>query len=213
MSKLLLFNKPFHVLSQFTDSEARKTLSEFIQIKGIYPAGRLDYDSEGLLLLTDDGQLQAQISNPKYKLNKTYWAQVEGTATEAHCLELTKGVDLKDGPASAVACRLMQPPTLWPRVPPIRERQNVSDSWIELIINEGRNRQVRRMTAAVGLPTLRLIRAAIGDWKVTDILPGEYRIESVDMPESKKSRPKRPVGTMPGKGRPPAKRPLLKRGR
>lgn len=187
MSKLLLFNKPFHVLSQFTDSEARKTLSEFIPIKGIYPAGRLDYDSEGLLLLTDDGQLQAQISSPKYKLNKTYWAQVEGTATQAHCLELMQGVTLKDGPASAVTCRLMEVPNLWPRVPPIRERQSVPDSWIELIINEGRNRQVRRMTAAVGLPTLRLVRAAIGDWKVTDILPGEYRIETVDMSEAKKS--------------------------
>lgn len=213
MSKLLLFNKPFHVLSQFTDSDARKTLSEFIQIKGIYPAGRLDYDSEGLLLLTDDGQLQAQISNPKYKLNKTYWAQVEGTATQAHCLELISGVDLKDGPASAVACRLMDRPNLWPRVPPIRERQKVSDSWIELTINEGRNRQVRRMTAAVGLPTLRLIRAAIGDWKVTDILPGEYQITSVDMPEAKKPRPKRPQGKISGSGRPPAKRPALKRGR
>ena len=218
MSKLLLFNKPFHVLSQFTDSEARKTLSEFIQVKGIYPAGRLDYDSEGLLLLTDDGQLQAQISNPKYKLNKTYWAQVEGTASQTQCQQLLEGVELKDGPASAVACRLMDAPILWPRVPPIRERQNVSDSWIELTINEGRNRQVRRMTAAVGLPTLRLIRAAIGDWKVTDILPGEYRIESVDMPEAKKPRPKRPVGKIPGKGRPPvkspsSKRPLSKRGR
>ena len=213
MAKLLLFNKPFHVLSQFTDSEARKTLSEFIQIKGIYPAGRLDYDSEGLLLLTDHGQLQAQISNPKYKLNKTYWAQVEGIATQAHCLELINGVDLKDGPASAVACRLMQPPNLWPRIPPIRERKKVSDSWLELTINEGRNRQVRRMTAAVGLPTLRLIRAAIGDWKVTDILPGEYQIESVDMPEAKKPRAKRPVGTGPEKGRSRAKNSLLKRGR
>ena len=211
MSKLLLFNKPFHVLSQFTDSEARKTLSEFIQIKGIYPAGRLDYDSEGLLLLTDDGQLQAQISNPKYKLNKTYWAQVEGTATETHCLELINGVDLKDGPASAVACRLMDPPNLWPRVPPIRERQTVSDSWIELTINAGRNRQVRRMTAAVGLPTLRLIRAAIGDWKVTDILPGEYQIESVDRPEAKKPRSKRPQGKISASGRPPAKRPVSKK--
>ncbi|MDB9948595.1 pseudouridine synthase [Porticoccaceae bacterium] len=191
MSKLLLFNKPFQVLSQFTDSEARKTLSEFIPIKGIYPAGRLDYDSEGLLLLTDDGQLQAQISSPKYKLNKTYWAQVEGTATQGHCLELMQGVALKDGPASAVTCRLMEAPNLWPRVPPIRERQTVPDSWIELTINEGRNRQVRRMTAAVGLPTLRLVRAAIGDWKVTDILPGEYRIETVDMPEAKKSGFKR----------------------
>jgi 23S rRNA pseudouridine2457 synthase len=207
VSKLLLFNKPFHVLSQFTDSEARKTLSEFIQIKGVYPAGRLDYDSEGLLLLTDDGQLQAQISNPKYKLNKTYWAQVEGTATEAHCLELSQGVDLKDGPASAVSCRLMDPPTLWPRVPPIRERQNVADSWIELTINEGRNRQVRRMTAAVGLPTLRLVRAAIGDWKVTDILPGEYRSETVETPAAKKSRPSRLETKRSETKRPETKRP------
>ena len=193
MSKLVLFNKPFHVLSQFTDSEARKTLSEFIETKGVYPAGRLDYDSEGLLLLTDDGQLQAQISNPKFKLNKTYWAQVEGTATERHCLELIAGVSLKDGPAAAVACKLMDPPNLWPRIPPIRERQNVADSWIELTINEGRNRQVRRMTAAVGLPTLRLVRAAIGDWKVTDIAPGEHRIETVHLPGAGKPRSKRPA--------------------
>ena len=206
MSKLLLFNKPFHVLSQFTDSEARKTLSEFIQIKGIYPAGRLDYDSEGLLLLTDDGQLQAQISNPKYKLNKTYWAQVEGIATEAQCLELIEGVSLKDGPASAVSCRLMDPPNLWPRVPPIRERQSVADSWIELTINEGRNRQVRRMTAAVGLPTLRLVRAAIGDWKVTDISPGEFLVETVATPAVKKPVSKRPASKRAGN-----KKPLVKR--
>jgi 23S rRNA pseudouridine2457 synthase len=197
VSKLVLFNKPFHVLSQFTDSEARKTLSEFIETKGVYPAGRLDYDSEGLLLLTDDGQLQAQISNPKFKLNKTYWAQVEGTATEAHCLDLIAGVSLKDGPAAAVSCKLMDPPNLWPRIPPIRERQNVADSWIELTINEGRNRQVRRMTAAVGLPTLRLVRAAIGDWKVTDIAPGEYRIETVHLPEAGKPRSKRPAKKRP----------------
>ena len=208
MSKLLLFNKPFHVLSQFTDSEARKTLSEFIQVKGVYPAGRLDYDSEGLLLLTDDGQLQAQISNPKYKLNKTYWAQVEGSATEAQCLELIEGVSLKDGPASAVSCRLMDPPNLWPRVPPIRERQSVADSWIELTINEGRNRQVRRMTAAVGLPTLRLVRAAIGDWKVTDISPGEFLVETVATPAVKKPVSKRPTSKRAGN-----KKPLVKRRR
>lgn len=208
MSKLLLFNKPFHVLSQFTDSEARKTLSEFIQVKGVYPAGRLDYDSEGLLLLTDDGQLQALISNPKYKLNKTYWAQVEGSATEAQCLELIEGVSLKDGPASAVSCRLMDPPNLWPRVPPIRERQSVADSWIELTINEGRNRQVRRMTAAVGLPTLRLVRAAIGDWKVTDISPGEFLVETVATPAVKKPVSKRPTSKRAGN-----KKPLVKRRR
>ena len=206
MSKLLLFNKPFHVLSQFTDSEARKTLSEFIQVKGVYPAGRLDYDSEGLLLLTDDGQLQALISNPKYKLNKTYWAQVEGTATEAQCLELIEGVSLKDGPASAVSCRLMDPPNLWPRVPPIRERQSVADSWIELTINEGRNRQVRRMTAAVGLPTLRLVRAAIGDWKVTDISPGEFLVETVATPAVKKPVSKRPTSKRAGNNKPLVKR-------
>jgi 23S rRNA pseudouridine2457 synthase len=208
VSKLLLFNKPFHVLSQFTDSEARKTLSEFIQVKGVYPAGRLDYDSEGLLLLTDDGQLQALISNPKYKLNKTYWAQVEGSATEAQCLELIEGVSLKDGPASAVSCRLMDPPNLWPRVPPIRERQSVADSWIELTINEGRNRQVRRMTAAVGLPTLRLVRAAIGDWKVTDISPGEFLVETVATPAVKKPVSKRPTSKRAGN-----KKPLVKRRR
>jgi len=206
VSKLLLFNKPFHVLSQFTDSEARKTLSEFIQVKGVYPAGRLDYDSEGLLLLTDDGQLQALISNPKYKLNKTYWAQVEGTATEAQCLELIEGVSLKDGPASAVSCRLMDPPNLWPRVPPIRERQSVADSWIELTINEGRNRQVRRMTAAVGLPTLRLVRAAIGDWKVTDISPGEFLVETVATPAVKKPVSKRPTSKRAGNNKPLVKR-------
>jgi len=212
VSKLLLFNKPFHVLSQFTDSEARKTLSEFIQVKGVYPAGRLDYDSEGLLLLTDDGQLQAQISNPKYKLNKIYWAQVEGSATEAHCLELINGVNLKDGPASAVACRLMDPPNLWPRVPPIRARQSVADTWIELTINEGRNRQVRRMTAAVGLPTLRLVRAAIGDWKVTDISPGEFRLETVATPEVKKPVTNRPASKRAGNKKPLANRkPLAKR--
>ena len=193
MAKLLLFNKPFHVLSQFTDAEARKTLSEFIRIKGVYPAGRLDYDSEGLLLLTDNGQLQAQISNPKYKLNKTYWVQVEGTATEAHCQELINGVELKDGPASAVKCSLIAEPPLWPRVPAIRERQNIADSWLELVINEGRNRQVRRMTAAISLPTLRLVRAAIGDWQLTDINLGEYRVESVPMPTAKKPRAKRPA--------------------
>jgi len=213
VSKLLLFNKPFHVLSQFTDSADRKTLSDFIKVKGVYPAGRLDYDSEGLLLLTDDGHLQAQISNPKYKLNKTYWAQVEGTATEAQCLELIEGVKLKDGPASAVACRLMHTPSLWPRVPPIRERQTVADSWIELVINEGRNRQVRRMTAAVGLPTLRLVRAAIGDWKVTDISPGEFFVETVASIAAKKSAGKGPNANRRTSKRTANKMPLAKRRR
>ena len=190
MSKLILFNKPFNVLSQFSDDAGRQTLANFIDIKDVYPAERLDYDSEGLLLLTDNGQLQAQISNPKYKLNKTYWAQVEGEATQAHCEQLLAGVQLNDGSARALSCKLIEPPAIWPRVPPIRVRASIPDSWIELTINEGRNRQVRRMTAAVGLPTLRLVRAAIGDWHISDIALGQYRTESVNLPTAKK--PTRP---------------------
>lgn len=188
MSKLVLFNKPFNVLSQFTDDNGRATLADYIDIKAVYAAGRLDYDSEGLLLLTDDGQLQAQISNPKFKLNKTYWVQVEGQATAAECEKLLAGVELKDGMAKAIACRPIDEPALWPRVPPIRQRQTVTDSWMEIIINEGRNRQVRRMTAAVGLPTLRLVRAAIGDWTLNNIELGEYRLETVHVPAVKTKR-------------------------
>mgnify|MGYP001062674061 CR=1 FL=1 len=194
MSKLVLFNKPFNVLSQFTDDNGRKTLADYIDIKDVYAAGRLDYDSEGLLLLTDDGQLQAQISSPKFKLNKTYWVQVEGQAAETDCAKLLAGVELKDGMAKAVACRPIDEPILWPRVPPIRQRQTVTDSWMEIVINEGRNRQVRRMTAAVGLPTLRLVRAAIGDWTLDNIALGEYRLKTVHMPASKKTA-KRPAAS------------------
>ena len=157
MPKLVLFNKPYHVLSQFTDEAGRSTLSDYINTKAVYPAGRLDYDSEGLLLLTDDGHLQSLISHPKHKLVKTYWAQVEGTVEQHHCKALKAGVDLKDGPAKAIDCRPLEQPNLWDRVPPIRHRKTVSDSWIELSIAEGRNRQVRRMTAAIGLPTLRSV--------------------------------------------------------
>jgi 23S rRNA pseudouridine2457 synthase len=187
VSKLVLFNKPFNVLSQFTDDKGRKTLADFIDIKAVYAAGRLDYDSEGLLLLTDDGQLQAQISSPKFKLNKTYWVQVEGQVSTTDCEKLLRGVELKDGMATAVNCRPIDEPNLWPRVPPIRQRQTVSDSWMEIVINEGRNRQVRRMTAAVGLPTLRLVRAAIGDWTLENIELGEYKVETVHMPASKQT--------------------------
>ena len=176
MSKLILFNKPYHVLSQFTDGAGRQTLSNFINIKDIYPAGRLDYDSEGLLLLTDDGRLQSLISHPKYKLNKTYWAQVEGSVEQHHCNALTKGVELKDGFASAVECNPLLPPKIWQRDPPIRVRKTVPDSWMELTINQGRNRQVRRMTAAVGLPTLRLVRAKIGCLSVDDLPLGEIKV-------------------------------------
>lgn len=188
MSKLVLFNKPFNVLSQFTDDAGRKTLADFIEITGVYPAGRLDYDSEGLLLLTDNGKLQAQISSPKFKLNKTYWVQVEGETTKEHCRRLLDGVQLKDGMASAVKCRPIEQPDLWPRIPPIRHRPSVADSWLELVINEGRNRQVRRMTAAVGLPTLRLIRAAIGSWSLDNLAPGSHRSETVHLPEANSSK-------------------------
>jgi len=180
--RLILLNKPYQVLSQFTDNSGKQTLAEFVDIKSVYPAGRLDYDSEGLLLLTDDGKLQAQVSHPKYKLRKTYWAQVEGSATQAHCDALCAGVVLKDGPARAVSCRLIPEPDLWPRNPPIRVRKSIPDSWIELVIAEGRNRQVRRMTAAVDLPCLRLVRAAIGEWRLQDLQPGEYRL--VEAPAS-----------------------------
>ena len=178
MAKLIIFNKPFQVLSQFTDDSGKQTLADYINIKAIYPAGRLDYDSEGLLLLTDDGQLQAQISDPKYKLSKTYWVQVEGTATPAQCEALLNGVVLKDGLAIAQSCQLMPEPTLWPRVPPIRVRKAIPDSWIEIVIKEGRNRQVRRMTAAVNLPTLRLVRVKVGDWTLDELYPGELRVEN-----------------------------------
>jgi len=177
--KLVLFNKPYHVLSQFTDEAGRQTLSNFINIKGVYPAGRLDYDSEGLLLLTDDGRLQSLISQPKHKLTKTYWAQVEGQAEQHHCDALIEGVELKDGPASAISCSRINP-VIWDRVPPIRVRKTVADSWIELTINQGRNRQVRRMTAAVGLPTLRLVRPQIGRLRVDDLSLGQIKVFNGD---------------------------------
>ena len=175
MPKLVLFNKPYHVLSQFTDEAGRKTLADFIKIKSIYPAGRLDYDSEGLLLLTDNGQLQSLISHPKYKLNKTYWAQVEGQINSNDCQKLINGVELKDGPARAIKCKPIVPPNLWDRIPPIRQRQTVADSWVELSIAEGRNRQVRRMTAAIGFPILRLVRAQIGQLNIQDIGLGKTK--------------------------------------
>jgi 23S rRNA pseudouridine2457 synthase len=175
VSKLVLFNKPYHVLSQFTDETGRKTLADFIDIKEIYPAGRLDYDSEGLLLLTDDGQLQSLISHPKHKLTKTYWAQVEGTVDNSHCQSLLDGVVLKDGPARAIGCKPIDTPELWDRVPPIRQRKTISDSWLEITIAEGRNRQIRRMTAAVGLPTLRLVRSRIGSLSLSSLPLGEIK--------------------------------------
>lgn len=175
---LLSFNKPFGVLAQFTDRSAgkqRSTLSDYIAVPGVYPAGRLDRDSEGLLLLTDDGRLQARISHPRFKLPKTYLAQVEGEPDAGVLERLRTGIVLKDGPTRPARAELVEPPPLWPRDPPIRYRRNVPDSWLRLTITEGRNRQVRRMTAAVGHPTLRLVRWSIGDWTLDDLEPGQWR--------------------------------------
>jgi 23S rRNA pseudouridine2457 synthase len=173
---LILFNKPFNVLSQFTDREGRSTLADFIRLPRVRPAGRLDYDSEGLLLLTDDGRLQARIADPRHKLPKTYWAQVEGEPDDAVLERLRHGVVLRDGRTRPAEVRLIPEPQLWPRVPAIRFRKSVPTSWIELTIREGRNRQVRRMTAAVGYPTLRLVRVAVGPYTLSDLRPGEWRV-------------------------------------
>ena len=177
MARLILFNKPFGVLSQFTDGSgsARATLSDFIDVPGVYPAGRLDRDSEGLLLLCDDGRLQARIADPRFKLGKTYWVQVEGEPNDAVLQQLAGGVRLKDGPTRPAEVRRLAEPDLWPRDPPIRIRKSIPDSWLALTIHEGRNRQVRRMTAAVGHPTLRLVRWSVGEWTLAGIAPGEWQ--------------------------------------
>ena len=178
MARLILFNKPFDVLSQFTDTKSpspRPTLSNYIDVPKVYPAGRLDRDSEGLLLLTDDGRLQARISSPKSRTPKTYLAQVEGAPTDADLAPLRTGVTLNDGRTRPAGVRLIDPPDLWERDPPVRYRKSVPDTCIELTITEGRNRQVRRMTAAVGFPTLRLVRWRVGDWSLDDLAPGSWR--------------------------------------
>jgi 23S rRNA pseudouridine2457 synthase len=177
MSRLILFNKPYGVLAQFTDrDQGRPTLAEFIPVPGVYVAGRLDLDSEGLLLLTDDGKLQTRIADPRHKMPKTYWAQVEGIADAAALEKLAQGVLLNDGPTRLAQARWIEPPeNLWPRDPPIRHRAAIPASWVELTLREGRNRQVRRMTAAVGFPTLRLIRFRIGEWTLDGLAPGQWR--------------------------------------
>ncbi|MBW2941499.1 rRNA large subunit pseudouridine synthase E [Zhongshania sp. CAU 1632] len=175
MCDIFLFNKPYQVMSQFTDSDGRANLSDYIRIPAIYPAGRLDYDSEGLMILTGDGELQHQISHPRHKLPKTYWVQVDGDINEEALKQLRAGVGLNDGPTlPAIADKIVEPASLWPRTPPVRFRANIPTSWISLTISEGRNRQVRRMTAAVGFPTLRLIRASIGNWNIEGLAPGEH---------------------------------------
>lgn len=173
---LILLNKPYDVLCQFTDGDGRQTLADFVPVKGVYPAGRLDRDSEGLVVLTDDGKLQARIADPRHKLEKVYLAQVEGVVTADALVRLRSGVVLNDGPAlPAKAQAVSEPDWLWPREPPIRLRKTVPDGWIEITLREGRNRQVRRMCAAVGLPCLRLIRWQVGDWTLDGLSPGEWR--------------------------------------
>ncbi|SEK23359.1 ribosomal large subunit pseudouridine synthase E [Roseateles sp. YR242] len=180
MSRLICFNKPYGVLSQFTAEGRWKGLKEFIDLPGVYPAGRLDADSEGLLLLTDDGQLQQRISAPRFKMDKTYWVQVEGSPEEPALDSLRRGVVLNDGPTLPAQVRLLSPaPELWQRDPPVRARKTIPTAWIEVVIHEGRNRQVRRMTAAVGLPTLRLVRVAIGPYRLDDLQPGTWREAAV----------------------------------
>jgi len=177
MPSLILFNKPYGVLSQFTDrgtETARATLSDYIDAPGVYPAGRLDRDSEGLLLLTDDGKLQARIADPKFKMPKTYLVQVEGEPDEASLASLRQGVRLKDGLTRPAGVERIDAPALWSRDPPIRVRKSIPDSWIKLTIREGKNRQVRRMTAAIGHPTLRLVRWSVGEWSIESIKPGEW---------------------------------------
>lgn len=174
--KILLFNKPFQVLCQFSPHEQKTTLKDFIDTPNHYPCGRLDYDSEGLLILSDNGLVQALIADPKHKLPKTYWVQVEGTMTPTALDQLRQGVTLKDGITKPAKADLIDEPNkLWQRTPPIRERKNIPTSWISLTIKEGKNRQVRRMTAAVGYPTLRLVRASIGTFDVMPLAPGEWR--------------------------------------
>jgi 23S rRNA pseudouridine2457 synthase len=178
MPRLILLNKPYGVLSQFTDLRSpteRPTLSGLIDLPGVYPAGRLDRDSEGLLVLTDDGRLQARIADPRFKAAKTYLVQVEGAPDDAALARLRRGVTLNDGPTLPAEASAIDPPELWDRDPPVRFRKSVPDHWLRLTIREGRNRQVRRMTAAVGLPTLRLVRWSVGDWTVEGLAPGQWR--------------------------------------
>lgn len=186
---IVLFNKPFRVLSQFTTNSDKATLADYIDLPGVYCAGRLDYDSEGLLILTDDGRLQQRIAHPKYAKRKQYWVQVEGVPARRDLQRLREGVELKDGLTRPATVALIEPPAVWERVPPIRERKNIPTSWLELGITEGRNRQVRRMTARIGYPTLRLIRHQVGEWSLGDLAPGEYRVEGEPADYQRRTRP------------------------
>jgi 23S rRNA pseudouridine2457 synthase len=188
MTRLLLFNKPFAVLCQFRDAAGRATLADYVDIQGVYPAGRLDFDSEGLLLLTDDGRLAHQLTHPDRKTWKRYWVQVEGTPSEQQLEPLRRGIRLRDGITLPARVRRIPEPPLWPRDPPVRYRRNVPTSWLELQICEGRNRQVRRMTAAIGFPTLRLVRQAVGPYRLGSLPPGRWRFTEQHRPPSNRKR-------------------------
>lgn len=188
MARLILLNKPFQVMCQFTDDQGRATLADYVDSPNVYPAGRLDYDSEGLVLLTDHGQLQHRIASPRNKMPKTYWVQVEGEPSAEALEQLAQGVHLKDGLTRPAKVSAIASPNVWPRTPPIRDRAQQPTSWLELTLTEGRNRQVRRMTAAVGHPTLRLIRVRIGEWSLEGLGPGQASSQVVHLPQSTPNR-------------------------
>lgn len=204
MSSLILFNKPYGVLSQFTPGNSgdqnRPTLAQYIKLPNVYPAGRLDHDSEGLLLLTDDGQVQHHIAHPAHKLPKTYWVQVEGAPNSYALTKLRQGVELNDGITLPAEARLIPTPKLWERDPPIRNRVNIPTQWVEIVISEGKNRQIRRMTAAVGHPTLRLVRVKIGTWTLEGIAPGEYKATTINLPKSAMTEAPRGRNNRPAQG-------------
>ena len=187
-ARLILFNKPFGVLSQFSAARGQACLAEYISSKRVYPAGRLDKDSEGLLLLTDNGTLQARITEPRFKLPKTYWAQVEGLISEEALAALRNGIKLADGPTRPARVHVIAEPVLWSRNPPIRSRKHIPTAWVEVTITEGRNRQVRRMLAATGFPVLRLVRVSVGRWRLGDLAPGESRTLDVELPASSRGK-------------------------
>ena len=197
MPDVILFNKPYEVLSQFSDREGRRTLADFLQAPGFRPAGRLDYDSEGLLVLCDDGALQARIAAPRFKLAKTYLVQVEGEISAAALAQLRRGVTLNDGPTQPAGAERIAAPPLWERDPPVRFRASIPTSWLSLTLTEGRNRQVRRMTAAVGFPTLRLVRWRIGPWNLEGLASGAWRREAVNLPAEAKKATRRPAPRRP----------------